>query len=98
MADYDGTNAIFAALGDAGAVHEVTAANRTPNRIIEPVTRTRLAPGETTVLRIKGDLAAQSVIQNLEQIGDLNGGEGVDVSFRMVEADTVATATADDAG
>lgn len=77
MTPFNGTNAILAALGDDAVVRDVTLLNQTGNTIIEPLTGIPLPAGESVLIRLTGDVAFESISNNVEQINLLRGSEAI---------------------
>ena len=77
MIPFNGTNAVLTALGDDVVVRDVTLLNQTGNTIVEPLTGIRLPPGEAVLIRLTGDVAFESMSNNVEQINLLRGSEAI---------------------
>jgi hypothetical protein len=77
MIPFNGTNAVLTALGDDAVVRDVTLLNQTSNTIIEPLTGIPLPPNEAVLIRLTGDVAFESISNNVEQINLLRGFEAI---------------------
>ena len=77
MIPFNGTNAVLTALGDEAVVRDVTLLNQTGNTIVEPLTGIPLPPGEAVLIRLTGDVAFESMSNNVEQINLLRGSKAI---------------------
>ena len=77
MTPFNGTNAVLTALGDDAVVRDVMLLNQTGNTIIEPLTGIPLPAGESVLIRLTGDVAFESISNNVEQINLLRGSEAI---------------------
>lgn len=77
---FDGTNPITDILGDEPTVRNVTLENTSRFAQTEPLTRTKLLPGQSKTVEVTGDLAYTQIMANIQQINSLAGYEMIILS------------------
>lgn len=85
---FDGTNPILTIVGDEPTERDVSMTNNASIVKTELLTNTQLPPGQTVLVRVKGDMAFDQIISNLEQINAMNGFEVIGVTSVPVEEES----------
>lgn len=73
MNEFDGTNPILDALGDQPVIRDVSMLNKGATKKIEPLTGAHLQPGQTIEIRVTGEVAFNTIKNNIDQLNALNG-------------------------
>lgn len=84
---FDGTNPILTIVGDEPTERDVSMTNNASIVKTELLTNTQLPPGQTVLVRVKGDMAFDQIMSNLEQINAFDGFEVIGVTNVPVEDD-----------
>lgn len=84
---FDGTNPILTIVGDEPTERDVSMTNNASIVKTELLTNTQLPPGQTVLVRVKGDMAFDQILANLEQVNALEGFEVIGVASVPVEDD-----------
>ena len=102
---FDGTNPITDILGDEPTEREVTMENQSTMTIVEPLTNTQIPAGQTVLVRVIGDIAHETLVNNIRQINALQGLEVIGVTSVVIDSEdesvfrmTVAGANEDSDG
>lgn len=82
---FDGTNPILTIVGDEPTERDVSMTNNASIVKTELLTNTQLPPGQTVLVRVKGDMAFDQIMSNLEQINAFDGFEVIGVTNVPVE-------------
>ena len=86
---FDGTNPITDILGDEPTEREVTMANQSTMTIIEPLTNTSIPAGQTVLVRVIGDMAHSTLVNNIQQINALQGFEVIGLTSVVIPDEPV---------
>lgn len=87
---FDGTNPITDILGDEPTEREVTMENQSTMTIIEPLTNTQIPAGQTVLVRVIGDMAHSTLVNNIQQINALQGFEVIGLTSVVIPDEPVA--------
>ena len=91
--NFDGTNPILTIVGDLPTQRDVSMTNHGIVMKFEPLTNLSILAGQTVLVRIKGDVAFDQVLANIEQINLLKGFEVISVTDVLVPDWTLTNAT-----
>ena len=87
---FDGTNPITDILGDEPTEREVTMENQSTMTIIEPLTNTQIPAGQTVLVRVIGDMAHSTLVNNIQQINALQGFEVIGLTSVVIPDEPVS--------
>lgn len=87
MTDFDGTNPLLNALGDAATVRNVTFVSNYHLPITEPLTKTLIPPGATVDLTVTGEIAFNQITKNIDQINALKKFNALNITSEVVTGD-----------